>query len=97
MITENWSALVRFVEWQPGNATRYSLIITPVNGEAASRSTGFSTYNGFLISWVNAQGIPSMLVPSYIRPNAQYVAEKMGINEADAEEIVKVIHEILAS
>ena len=97
MNSENWSALVRFIEVQPGNATRYSLLITPINGEAANRASGFSTYNGFLLSWVNAPGIPSMLIPSYTAPNAHYVAEKMQVSLADAEEIVRAISNILAS
>lgn len=90
-----WSAIVSLHEIEPGNGSRYLLMITPVNGLKASENSGMMISDGFLITWINSGKNSSMMVSRGTCPNCYYVAEKMNIGVGDAKIISEHIHKII--
>jgi hypothetical protein len=95
MKSETWSAIVGFSELQPGNATRYCLIVTPINGEKASQASGVEVGNGFLVTWMNGFQMPSMIVSRGMYVHESYVMNKMRVSEADASVLAEFINSFL--
>jgi len=92
-----WSAIVSLHEIQPGNGTRYLLMITPVNGPKASENSELMITDGFLVTWINYQKNSAMIVGKGTNPNCYYVAEKMDICVKDAKIISHYINKIVNS
>jgi hypothetical protein len=89
----------RFVEYQPGNGTRYVLVLTELGrlGPEACTACGLGREGtGVLVSWVNGFRAPSMVVPSdggYLAPN--YVERKLNSSMADAVVLAELIGTLL--
>ena len=70
--------LIKRYDWQPGNGTRYDLILTNLKGH-------------WLITWLRfgGSGGPSLLFSGYL--HYTYVMEKMSVGIADAVAILKFL------
>jgi len=76
----------RFIEYCPGDGTRYELVFTPV-GDAPS-----GTSDSVLVTLVNFSHSPSMLVErGHGFLAVQFVEEKLGIRGASAITLTEII------
>ncbi len=89
------------VDWQPGNGTKYLLLITNLEG----RNEEFC--NKRVLTWINNrrsmeipdhwQGTAGLVCgdPVYTRTRAGYIAQKMECNMTDALAISECLDEVL--
>lgn len=77
----------RLIDYQPGNATRYVLLITPVLGLKGRIKLGCID-NTYIINWIE-HGSMVYHDTGYIA--ASYVSEKMKVTKGDAKAIAELI------
>lgn len=78
----------RFIEYQPGNGTRYLVLFLRVNaGTSASRSMGLGSDGGWYISFPQGRYRSFVLQPDGFLAT-YYVADKMGAVSGSADAIV---------
>lgn len=86
------SQTVKFVDYQPGNGTRYSVCFTflgNIDSEKAKYQIGG---HDTIVSIENFRRC--MTVGAGTRTSAVYVAEKLNMNMADAEPITALINHV---
>jgi hypothetical protein len=78
---------VRFVDYQPGNGTRYNLVFTNING-----TDEVGNNNGWLVTWLNSHDLKAMVVTdSGQLLHFSYVMEKMRACASDAVCLAEII------
>ncbi len=78
----------KYVDWQPGNGTRYALLFTRINARVMMDAS-----NDWQITWLSKRKTMFISDNSFVYHG--YVAEKMGVCEADAICIAEAIGHIL--
>ncbi len=75
----------RFIEWCPGNATRYACVLATVEDGQGEHCV--------LLSWLKNGdgGGPSVLVRPCYFVSIDYLTEKMGVNEADGAALLALL------
>jgi len=86
---------VRFVEFCPGNGTRYQLVIVPLTSKAMAGAIGASTERcTYLVSKVNGKtAVMTVGGSDFIHYN--YVMEKLGCGLPDAVVIAELLGYLL--
>lgn len=81
-----------FYDYQPGNCTRYHLCVTQVIGHERLDD------GGFVLSWLHKGDVagPSMMFTKTQTYDVSYVADKMGIDIADAMPLLVFMRDMFA-
>lgn len=78
----------KFVDWQPGNGTRYALLFVQIDPQVKSDEA-----NDWQITWLTKRR--TMFISDQSHVHFTYVAEKMGANTADAICLAEAIGHVL--
>ena len=75
----------RFIEWEPGNCTRYACVLATVKDRQGEPCV--------LLSWLKNgdAGGPSILLRPWSTVSLGYLMEKMGVNEADGAALLALL------
>lgn len=76
--------------WEPGNGTRYELLVTRTDSTIFGASQG-----GFVVVGPFSDKLRAMVVPLEGGLHYTYVMEKMGLNEIDASCVAVMLREAL--
>lgn len=87
----------RYVEYEPGNGTRYAFLFVDLGKMGATCRADFGLYRGeggTLVTWANKPGHPSMVVAAnFLSPDL--VREKLSASIGDAVVIAELLGEEL--
>ena len=77
------------VMYEPGNMTRYMVVVVRLGGEFAAEIGAYPT--GYTVSIVNFRKARTLVLsaPAFLHPD--YVAEEMGIGVSDAAVIAELL------
>lgn len=95
-ITDLATVLPTVVVADPGNGTRYTILVTPITDPDALRDLGASDGSVVVSLWPHSRNSASAIFrrrAGYLAP--QYVAEKLRVGDADAEALAAIIGELL--
>lgn len=102
---EEWGKLIRasleldeacIINFEPGNATRYQLVFTPLNVAQGDELTGCDKRTFVLVSYINHGAYPFRLLdPNGWPLDVGYVMEKFRCNEVTAEPLVGLFNAVL--
>lgn len=82
----------RLVEYQPGNGTRYLMMVTDLRGSLPARQwlgLGSETSSGWVITRLDSPA--SMVISGQMFLHWSYVADKLRVNKADAVVLAELI------
>jgi len=72
-----------FIEFQPGNGTRYLVGLSRLNAYPETRkAVGGVEEGGWLVTWINAKKCCVLQPEGYLAPH--FLQEKLGTSRADA-------------
>lgn len=89
------SANVMLYDYQPGNGTRYVIMIMSVENMGMRRALAFGNHHGWVVTHINGSEKTSMLLPEYVQVTPDLIDTELGVrNKSDAYVIAEFIADV---
>jgi hypothetical protein len=76
-----------YIDYQPGNGTRYPLLFVRIEPGHAGQVIGFGSDGGWMITWIGSARSKSMFISDCTFVHVNYIREKLALNDSDGDAI----------